>query len=171
MDRKSIIIERESIHTFLSNISFNKSYYNLYNEIISQNIELDDNILIFLICQTAFQVGFDGYFDEFYIDVCKRPEIYVKQILSNLRTAYLSSETLSSKFYKYIFCIKMSNREILFKRILHNFNFDYHIESIFIEEDEELKTNFITVCNLILSKNQPKITNNRVVPVHFGKFK
>ena len=166
MDRKSIIIERKSTHAFLSNISFNKSYYNLYNEIISRNIEVDDNVLIFLICQTAFQVGFDGYFDEFYIDVSKRPHLYVKQILSNFRTAYLSSEKLSAKFYKYIFCIKMSNREILLKRILHTFNFDYHIESIFIEGDEELKNNFITVCNLILSQHQPKITNNRVVPIN-----
>ncbi len=59
----------------------------------------------------------------------------------------------------------MSNREISFNRIIHNFDFDNYIASIFIEGNEELKNNFINVCNLILSQNQPKITNNRVVPV------
>jgi hypothetical protein len=167
MDRKSIIIERKSTHTFLSNISFNKPYYNLYNNIITRTIDIDENVLIFLICQTAFQVGFDGYFDEFYIDISRRRHVYVKQILSNFRTAYLSFETLSSKFYKFICCFKMSNREISFNRIIHTFDFDNYIASIFIEGNEELKNNFITVCNIILSQNQPKITNNRVVPVNY----
>jgi hypothetical protein len=167
MDRKSIIIERKSTHTFLSNISFNKPYFNLYNEIILRHLELDDNVLIFLICQTAFQVGFDGYFDEFYLDVSRRRHIYVKQILSNFRTAYLSFEKMSAKFYKFICCLKMTNREISFNRIIHTFDFDNYIASIFIERNEELKNNFITVCNIILSQNQPKITNNRVVPVHY----
>ncbi len=167
MDRKSIIIERKSTHTFLSNISFNKSYYNLYNEILTRKIDLDENVLIFLICQTAFQVGFDGYFDEFYIDISKERHKYIKQILSNLRTAYLSFETLSSKFYKIFCCLKMSNREILFNRIIHTFDFDYYIASIFVEGNEEFKNNFINICNLILSQHQPKTTNNRVVPVTY----
>jgi hypothetical protein len=165
MDRKSIIIERKSTHTFLSNMSFNKSYYNLYNNIINRTIFIDENVIIFLICQSAFQVGFDGYFYEFYTDVSRRRNVYVKQILSNFRTAYLSFEPLSSKFYKCICCLKMSNREISFNRIMHTFDFDNYIASIFIEGNEELKNNFITVCNVILSQNQPKITNNRIVPV------
>jgi hypothetical protein len=166
MDRKSIIIERKSTHIFLSNISFNKPYYNLYNKILTRKIDIDENVLIFLICQTAFQIGFDGYFDEFYIDVSRRRHIYVKQILYNLRTAYLSFETLSSKFYKFFCCLKMSNREISFNRIMHSFDFDNYIASIFVEGNEELKQKFITICNIILSQNQPKITNNRVVPVN-----
>ena len=60
-----------------------KPYYNLYDNIITRTIDIDENVLIFLICQTAFQVGFDGYFDEFYIDVSRRRHVYVKQILSN----------------------------------------------------------------------------------------
>jgi hypothetical protein len=164
MYRKSIIIERKSTHTFLSNISFNKPYYNLYDNIINRTVFIDENVVIFLICQTAFQVGFDGFFDEFYIDVSKRRHVYIKQILSNFRTAYLSFETLSSKFYKFIYRLKMSNREILFNRIIKTFDFDNYIASIFIEDNEELKQNFIAVCNLILSQNQQQITN-QIVPI------
>ena len=61
----------------------------------------------------------------------------------------------------------MSNREILFNRIIHTFDFDNYIARIFIEDNEELKNNFITVCNIILSQNQPKITNSRIVPVDY----
>jgi len=165
MDRKSIMIERKSIHIFLSNISFNKSYYNFYNEILSRKTVLDENVLIFLICQTAFQVGFDGYFDEFYIDVCRRRHIYVKQILLNLRTAYLSFEPLLSKFYNLLYCLKMSNREISFNRIIHSFDFDNYIADIFLEGNDKLKNNFIIVCNLILIHNKPKTSNKRIVPV------
>jgi hypothetical protein len=164
MYRKSIIIERKSTHTFLSNISFNKPYYNLYDNIINRTVFIDENVVIFLICQTAFQVGFDGFFDEFYIDVSKRRHVYIKQILSNFRTAYLSFETWSSKFYKFIYRLKMSNREILFNRIIKTFDFDNYIASIFIEDNEELKQNFIAVCNLILSQNQQQITN-QIVPI------
>ena len=164
MYRQSIIIERKSTHTFLSNISFNKPYYNLYDNIINRTVFIDENVVIFLICQTAFQVGFDGFFDEFYIDVSKRRHVYIKQILSNFRTAYLSFETLSSKFYKFIYRLKMSNREILFNRIIKTFDFDNYIASIFIEDNEELKQNFIAVCNLILSQNQQQITN-QIVPI------
>jgi hypothetical protein len=167
MDRKSIITEKENIHTFLSNVSFNKMHYNLYNNILTRKIELDENILILLICQTAIQLGFDGYFDEFYIDITKRRHLYIKQILLNLRSAYLSFETLSSKFYKFFRPSKMSNREILFNRIIHTFDIDNYIVDIFIEENEQHKTKFISICNLILSHNQPTTSDNRVVPVNY----
>lgn len=164
MDRKSIIVERKSTHTFLSNISFNKQYYDLYNNIITRKFELDENVLIFLICQTAFQVGFDGYFDEFYIDISKQRYVYIRQILFNLRTAYLSLETFSSKFNKFICCLKMSNREKLFNRIIQTVDLDSLMAQIFVEDNEELKQHFITVCNLILSQHQPAISY-RIVPV------
>ena len=164
MEIKSNIIERKSINTILSNISFNKTYYNLYNNIITRTIYVDDNVMIFLICQTAFQVGFDGYFDDFYVDVSRRRDIYVKQILSNFRTAYLSSERLSSKIYRFICCFKMSNREITFNRIIRTFDFNNYIANIFIEGNEELKHNFINVCNVIFSQIKRTISR-RIAPI------
>jgi hypothetical protein len=166
MDRTSIIIERKSTHTFLSNIAFNKLYYKLYDSIINRTTDIDENVVIFLICQTARQVGFDGYFDEFYMDVSRRRHIYVKQILSNFETAYLSFETFSSKLYKFIYGLKKNNREILFNSMLHTFNLDNYIASIFVEGNEELKNKFIAVCNLILSQHQPIICR-QIVPIDY----
>lgn len=164
MDRKSIMIERKSITTFLSNISFNKQYYNLYNNIITRKLDIDENVLIFLICQTAFQVGFDGYFDEFYIDISKRRHVYITQILRNLRTAYVSLETVSSTFFKVFCCLKMSNREKSFNRIIQFVDLDTLMAQLFVEDDEELKQHFIAISNLILSQNQPAISR-QIVPV------
>ena len=163
MNRETIIIQRKSIHTFLSNISFNKSFYELYNNILSRKQDIDNIVIIFLVCQTAFQVGFDGYFDEFYIDICKRRNMYLKHILHNFRTAYVSNQSYLSKIKK-LFCFKSNNREILFNRIIQTHDFDSFLADIFIENNEELKQQFITVCELILSQHQP--TNNyRIVPV------
>lgn len=164
MDRNTIIIQRKSIHTFLSSISFNKSYYKLYNEILSRKVDIDNIVIIFLVCQTAVQVGFDGYFDEFYIDISKRRNAYVKQVLHNLRTAYISNDSYLSKIQKNICCLKTKNREKKFNNIIHTFDFDNYIASIFIEDHEELKQHFITVCDLILSQHQSAISN-RIVPV------
>jgi hypothetical protein len=166
MDRKSIIIERKSIHTFLSGISFNKQYYNLYNDIISGKIDIDETVLIYLVCQTAFQVGFDGYFDEFYNDISRRRNIYAKQILSNFKTAYLSKETYISKMYKCITRSKMSNIEMFFNRIIQSFNFEFFMAEMFIEDNEDLKFIFITICNLILSQNR-HTNNKRIVPINY----
>jgi hypothetical protein len=164
MDRKSIITKRKSIHTFLSTISFNKSYYEVYNNILSGKLGIDNIVIIFLVCQTARQLGFDGYFDEFYIDVIKRRNVYLKQILYNLRTAYLSNDSFLSKIKNKFYCSKTNNREMAFNRIIQTFNFDSLLTELFIEDDEELKHHFMTVCNVILSQHQPAISH-RIVPV------
>ena len=110
MDRETIIVQRKSIHTFLSAISFNKTYYKLYNNILTRKQGIDNIVIIFLICQTSFQVGFDGYFDEFYIDICKRRNVYLKHILHNFRSAYVSNRSFLSNIKK-IFCFELSIRE------------------------------------------------------------
>lgn len=163
MDRQTIIIQRKSIHTFLSNISFNKSYYEFYNNILIRKQGIDNIVIIFLVCQTASQVGFDGYFDEFYIDVCKRRNVYLKYILHNFRTAYLSNTSFLSNLKK-LFCFKSNDREILFNRIIQSHNFDSFLLDIFIEDNEELKQQFITICELIFTQHQPT-NNRRIVPV------
>ena len=163
MDRQTIIVQRKSIHTFLSNISFNKTYYELYNNILTRNQYIDNIVIIFLVCQTAFQVGFDGYFDEFYMDVCKRRNVYLKHILHNFRTAYLSNTSFLYILKKFFGC-RTNDREIIFNRIIQTHNFDSFLADIFIAENEELKHHFITICKLILSQHQP--TNNRqIMPV------
>jgi hypothetical protein len=164
MDRNTIIIQRKSIHNFLSTISFNKSYYKMYNNILSRKIVIDNVVIIFLVCQTAFQFGFDGYFDEFYIDISKRRNVYLKQVLQNLRTAYISNDSYLSKIQKKICCLKTNNREKTFNHIIRAHNFDSLLAETFIEDDQELKRHFITVCDLILSQHQSAISN-RIVPV------
>lgn len=166
MDRNSIIIKRKSIHTFLSSISFNKTYYKLYNDILSRKVGIDNIVIIFLVCQTAFQVGFDGYFDEFYIDISKRRNVYIKQVLHNLRIAYTSNDSYLSKIQKNICFVKTNNREKKFNHIIWTHNVDSLLADIFIEEHEELKQYFMTVCELILSQHQPGI-NHRIVPVDY----
>jgi hypothetical protein len=161
MDRETIIIQRKSIHTFLSNISFNKSYYELYNSILTRKQGMDNIVFIFLVCQTAFQVGFDGYFDEFYTDICKRKKVYLKHILHNFRTAQLSKISLLSSLKK--LCCSSDDREIIFNRIIQTHQFDSFLADIFIEENQELKQQFIIICELILSQHQPTI-NRRIVP-------
>ena len=163
MDRTSIIIKRKSIHTFLSTISFNKSYYEVYNNILSRKLGIDNIVIIFLVCQTALQLGFDGYFDEFYIDITKRRNVYLKQILYNLRTAYLSNDSFLSKIKNKFYCSKTNNREMAFNRIIQTFNFDSLLAELFIEDDEELKQHFITVCNIILSQHQSSIKHRIVL--------
>lgn len=165
MDRTNII-ERKSTHTFLSNISFNKQYYHIYNNIISGKVFIDESLFIFLLCQVAFQVRFDGYFDEFYIDICKRQEVYIKQIMINFRTAYVSLDTYTSRLNKWFGCVKITNREIYVSRIVQTFDFEVFMAHLFIEYNEEHKHRFITICNLILSQYQPKIANKRIVPTN-----
>ncbi len=160
------IIERKSTHTFLSNISFNKRYYPIYNKILSGKVFIDENLFIFLLCQVAFQVKFDGYFDEFYIDICKRREVYIKQIIINFRTAYVSLDTYISRLNKWFRCVKNTNRDIYLNRIMQTLDFDLFMDNLFIEDNEECKDIFITICNLMLSQYQPKITNNRIVPTN-----
>lgn len=164
MDRKNIIIKRKSIHTFLSSISFNKTYYKLYNDILSRSVGIDNIVIIFLVCQTAFQVGFDGYFDEFYIDISKQRHVYLKQVLHNLRTAYLSKGSFLSKL-KNLFCgSKTNNREKDFICIIKTFDFDLLLSDLFMKDNEELKQQFITVCGLILSQHQTTISH-RIIPI------
>lgn len=165
MDRKNVI-ERKSTHAFLSNICFNKQYYHIYNNIISGKVFIDESLFIFLLCQAAFQVKFDGYFDEFYIDICKRRHDYIKQIMLNFRTAYLSLETYVSRFNKWIGFVKISNREIYVNHVIQTFDFDIFMDDLFMEDNEERKCTFITICNLILSQCQFKIRNNRVAPTN-----
>jgi hypothetical protein len=165
MDRKNIIIKRKSIHTFLSTISFNKSHYEVYNNILSRKLGIDNIVIIFLVCQTARQIGFDGYFDEFYIDITKRKNVYLNHILYNLRTAYLSKSSFLSKLNNKFYCSKTNNREMAFNRIIQTFNFGSLLTDLFMEDNEELKEQFITVCNLILAQHQSTTSSPRIVPV------
>jgi hypothetical protein len=119
-----------------------------------------------IICQTALQVGFDGFFEELYMDIIKRQNEYIKQIKLNLRTAFLYKETICEKISKRIFCQKMTNREMLFQRSMKTFDFENYISKIFIINNKEKEDKFKNVCNEILAYRTSITRVNRVVPIN-----
>ena len=165
MDRQSIIIKRKSICCFLSNIKFDKKSFELYRNILSGKINIDLELFICIICQTAFHVQFDGYFEELYIDVCKRRDLYIKQIKLNFKLSYISDEVYINKFKKLFCCMKITNKEIIFNRMIPLLNFDTFIQQFFVERDESNKTIFIDTCNQLLSQYQNSCLNNKVLPI------
>lgn len=166
MDRKSIILERKSITSFLSSVKFNKDSYDLYIDIVNGKIQVDENVFILMICQTALQVGFDGFFEELYMDIIKRRSDYIKQIILNLRTAFLSTEGLCTKISKKLFCRKITNREIMFNRCISLFDFDRFMSVIFIEGNKEKEEIFKTTCNQILQYRTSYIRKDKIVPIN-----
>lgn len=166
MDRKSIILERKSITSFLSSVRFNKDSYDLYTDIVNGKIQVDENVFILMICQTALQVGFDGFFEELYIDIIKRRADYIKQIILNLRTAFLYNESLCTKISNKVFCKKMTNREILFHRCVSLFDFDKFMSVIFIEGNKEKEEIFKTICNQILEYRTSYLRKDKIVPLN-----
>lgn len=166
MDRKSIILERKSITSFLSSIRFNKDSYDFYIDIINGKIQIDESLFILMICQTALQVGFDGFFEELYIDIIKRRSEYIKQIILNLRTAFLSKEGLCTKISNKLFCRKITNREIMFNRCMSLFDFDRFMSIIFIEGNQEKEEFFKTICNQILEYRASYIRKDKIVPIN-----
>lgn len=165
MERNSIIIKKHGIRHFLSNIKFAKPSFELYKKIVLETSIIDDYSLIFIVLQASSQVGFDGYFDELYLDVCKRREIYIKQIKQNFKVSFSTNQTCMAKLTKLFCCIKMSNKEILFNRFYLLLDLDTIIAKFFVENNETNKNNFINICNQMLSENQSAITKNKVVPV------
>ena len=166
MNREKSIIERKSITSFLSSVKFNKDSYDLYIDIINGNIQIDEYLFMLIICQTALQVGFDGFFEELYMDIIKRQNEYIKQIKLNLRTAFLYKETICEKISKRIFCRKMTNREILFQRSIKTFDFENYIPKIFIINNKEKEEKFKSVCNEILAYRTSITRIDRVVPIN-----
>jgi hypothetical protein len=165
MERNSVIIKKHGIRQFLSNIKFSKKAFDLYRKIISDSSNFDNYLLTFIILQASLQVGFDGYFEELYIDVCKRQDIYIKQLKENFKASFLNNESYINKCKNLFCCVKKSNRELLFNRFFSLINLDTIIAKFFVENNETNKNYFINICNQMLSENQNSSVNNKIVPV------
>ena len=165
MDRRSIILERKKVQAFLYNVKFNKHSYGLYVEIVEYKVPINERLVFLMVCQSAIQLGFDGFLDELYIDVAKRTNQYIQQIILNIKKAFLDSESLYEKISNKIMCLPMTNREIEFKRFLSSFDFYKFISNLFSQGDIEKETKFKTICNeFLLSRGSP-IRKSKIVPV------
>lgn len=165
MERNSIIIKKHGIRHFLSNIKFNKPAFELYRKIISDSSNIDNYLLTFMILQASIQVDFDGYFEELYIDVCKRQDVYIKQLKQNFKASFLNNGSYLNKFKKIFCCIKKSNKELLFERFFSLLNLDTIIAKLFVENNENNKKYFIDICNEMLSENQSLTSSNKIFPI------
>jgi hypothetical protein len=142
--RKSII--KIGIDMFLNEIKFSKEYYSLYNNIFNNNIEFTEEIFVYFIFQIAHKNKFHGYFDKLYLDVVKRKSHYIKELIVHFRTSYIGELSLYKKFYKTFYCVKLTDKEIYFNRNIAFFDFDNIFNNYFELNNEDKKTNFITIC-------------------------
>lgn len=158
-------MNKKDIQTFFLDISFKKPSFILYKQIISGKVLLDKYTLIYMVCQTAHQVGFYGYFDDFYFDIYNRRHVYVKQIRENLKTCFLSKETFMTKLKRKLYCVKITNMEILFNRIIPMLELDKIVTELFVVDDENKKQDFINICNKLFSENTKCKESQKIVPI------
>lgn len=146
--RQSVI--KIGINNFLNDIKFGKEYYSTYDDILNEKIILNEELFFFIILQTCLQTKFYGYFDELYVDVCKRKTEYVREILVNFRKATLEPPTYYNKFKKFCcLCNKMTEKEISINRKLSLCNFDVAIDDLFDIKNHNKRDKFISDCEKI----------------------
>jgi hypothetical protein len=166
-------IDSEDMEVFFSKVKFNKDYHFLYNEIINGNTKKTDYILVLFIIQACIQLRFKGNFEQLYDDVCRKKEIYHRQILRNFKSSYFNDE--SNTFIKFckLFIYTKSNKEIIFSRLYPMLNFDNDIWSVFNKGDKKSKDDFLSICNILFirklnnRKTEKIITNkpNKIMPI------
>jgi hypothetical protein len=138
------------INNCLNDITFNKEYYSVYNNVFNDRIILTYELFIFFILQISLKNKFNGYFDELYKDVIKRQSEYLRELINNFKTSYIGEETFYKKIYKKFFKkSKMTEQEIYFHRKIHIFDFDSVFNDYFGLNDNKKKLFFITTCQKI----------------------
>ena len=146
--RQSVI--KIGINNFLNDIKFGEEYYLLYNNILNESIISTEELFFFIILQTCLQTKFSGYFDELYIDIIKRKHEYVKEMLSNFKTAAVDPPTYYNRIKKCCcLCGKMTEKEIMFHRKISLLNFDIAFNEYFDLKNNYKKMNFISKCERI----------------------
>lgn len=159
--RQSVI--KIGINNFLNDIKFGKEYYSIYNDILNEKIILTEELFFFIIVQTCLQTKFYGYFDELYVDVCKRKTEYVKEILINFKKAAVDPPTYYNRI-KIFFCFygKITEKEISVNRKLSLCNFDIAIDDLFDIKDHNKRDKFISDCEKIYNTNSVSKLDEKV---------
>lgn len=160
-----------SMNIFLHEIKFNKENYSLYNNIFEGTRTLNEEIIIFIILQLAYQTKFKGYFDELYVDVIKRRSEYIKELINNFRVSFIQPPTMYNKIYKFFSCGRMTDREIYFDRKIRAYDFDSIFDKYFGLNNDVQKIVFINNCEKIYNNEfKTKLTkikngSSRVCPI------
>lgn len=159
--RQSVI--KVGINNFLNDIKIDEKYYSTYNDILDEKTLLTEDLFFFIILQTCLQTKFYGYFDELYVDVCKRKTEYVRELLVNFRKAAVDPPIYYNKIKKLCcFYGRMTEKEIIFTRKIAFFNFDTSIDELFDIKDNNKRDKFISICEniyngCVLSKLEEKV--------------
>lgn len=160
------------INIFLNEIKFNKENYPLYNNIFDQTRSLTDEIFFFIILQLAYQIQFNGHFDELYHDVINRKDNYIEELIKNFRISFFGTPTLFNKIKNLIFlCGRISDRDVYFNRKIRSFDFNQLFQRYFALNDISKKQNFLYNCNKIYNnKFKTRLTKikdgtSRVYPI------
>lgn len=151
------------IDNFFNEIKFDENHYSLYNNILNERRAINQEIFFFIILQACLQTSFYGYFDELYIDVLKRKNEYIREILKNFKEAAIDTPTYYNKMKKFFcLCGKMTEKELLFSRQISLFDIDNVFNKYFSFNNDEKKNKFITQCekiynNIIKSQLDEKV--------------
>lgn len=172
--RQSVI--KIGIDNFLNKIQFDEEYYSIYNNIFNETEIISKERFIFLILQAAKHTKFNGYFDELYVDVIKRRHVYVKELIYNFKISFVGKPTMSNKFCKFLFCGKLTEREMIFNRKISLFDFDKIFNNYFELNNAIKKNEFIDICETIYNEIVSQELNEPVdikvkKKVHFSNNK
>lgn len=159
------IYYKKNIIKFVNKIKYNKKFYKFYNDILTNNIEMDNSFFIFMICQAAKQLYFKQTFYDLYFDCIYRRDLYIKHIKNNFKTAYLKDENYYLRTMKNFLGFKRSDNEIKYNKLISILDIDSFFETIIVSNSSTHLEKFIEICNDLVAIRAHKIRIQQIIPI------
>lgn len=156
------ISENKNIKYFLKKIKFNSKDYEFYNDILTGNIQIDNENFTLLICKVSYKIGFKGTLNDFYEHCINNSNKYIVNIKKNFKKAYFNYNYYFMCIKKYLGFKTKTKDEISYYRLISLLDIDKIFEIFFMSERAITAENFILICKKLLIM----FNNNRTQLVH-----